>query len=62
MGAMGVPRGQFYRARAEGKIPRPDRPTLGGYARWSVALAASIVRGMGRKVPKAWGVARGGAT
>jgi hypothetical protein len=52
--ALGTNRAALYRARAAGKIPEPDRPTIGGFARWSVALAADIVRRHGKPVPAAW--------
>lgn len=53
--ALGADRRELYRARGRGEIPEPDRPTLGGFARWSVKLAAKIVKSKGRKVPRAWG-------
>ncbi len=55
--ALGVHRRDLYRACGRGEIAPPDRPTLGGFARWSTKLAAKILRAKGRKVPKAWGVA-----
>lgn len=53
--ALGTDRAALYRAHNSGKIPAPDRPTLGGFARWSLPLAVRIVQAAGRPIPAAWG-------
>ena len=52
--ALGGNTKQLYTARRAKKVPEPDRPTIGGHPRWSLALAAEIVRAHGKPVPAEW--------
>jgi hypothetical protein len=50
--ALGAKRGEFYRAREAGKIPKPDHETLGGFARWKVETVIAVLRARGVEVPE----------
>jgi hypothetical protein len=58
--AMGISRTTFYDHVKKGNIPAADRPTPGGHGRYSVALAAKIVRDSGHDVPASWGAPANG--
>lgn len=52
--ALGTSRSSLLRAIVEKQIPDADGRTLGKHRRWSLALAAQIVRAAGRPVPQGW--------
>ena len=59
--ALQTTRSGLDRAIAKGTVAAPDRKTLGGQRRWSLALAAQVLRDCGRAVPEAWSAALGEA-
>lgn len=52
--ALQTTRSSLDRAIAKGTVAEPDRKTLGGQRRWSLALAARVLLDCNRKVPEAW--------